>query len=113
MDLQAADEQFGDVEIKLGDVFVANIIKMVRHEIKGELKLLSSKIDPDKDWMIDTLVPNAYYDALNHFISRCLHSITHTRLHCVALKINFSLALPSVLPVAILREPLISLKRPK
>lgn len=71
MDLQAADEQFGDVEIKLGDVFVANIIKMVRHEIKGELKLLSSKIDPDKDWMIDTLVPNAYYDALNHFISKC------------------------------------------
>ena len=70
MDLQEADEQFGDIEIKLGDVFVANIIKMVRHEIKGELKLLSSKIDPDKDWMIDTLVPNAYYDALNHFISR-------------------------------------------
>ena len=72
MDLQAADDQFGDVEIKLGDVFVANIIKMVRHEIKGELKLLSSKIDPDKDWMIDTLVPNAYYDALNHFISTSL-----------------------------------------
>lgn len=69
MDLEKADEQFEDLEIKLGDVFVANIIKMVRHEIKSELRLLNEKIDPEKDWMIDTLIPNAYYDALNHFIS--------------------------------------------
>ena len=69
MDLKKADEQFEDLEIKIGDVFVANIINMVRHEIKSELKLLNEKIDAEKDWMIDTLVPNAYYDALNHFIS--------------------------------------------
>lgn len=72
MDLKTADEQFEDLEIKLSDVFVANIIKMVRHEIKSELKLLNETIDPDKDWMIDTLIPNAYYDALNHFISKLL-----------------------------------------
>lgn len=44
MDLEKADKQFEDLEIKVNDVFVANIIKMVRHEIKSELRLLNEKI---------------------------------------------------------------------
>jgi predicted metalloendopeptidase len=68
--LQTADEQLADLRIQVQDVFVSNIISMLRHEMLSELRRLNETPDMERDWLMEPLVPNAYYDSLNHFISK-------------------------------------------
>jgi predicted metalloendopeptidase len=75
--LRSADEALADLQIEVHAVFVANIVAMLRHEMTNELKRLSQIPDSERDWMMEPLVPNAYYDSLNHFIS--MHSIIRFR----------------------------------
>lgn len=68
-DPKTADSLFSGLEIESSDVFVSNIIKIARNEMRMELRKMNQTIDPDKDWLIQPLVSNAYFDAINDFIS--------------------------------------------
>lgn len=67
--LETADHLLADLKIEVEAVFVANIVAMLKHEMLGELRRLNETPDPERDWLMEPLVPNAYYDSLNHFIS--------------------------------------------
>lgn len=68
--LHSADQALADLQIEVHAVFVANIVAMLRHEMTNELKRLTQTPDSERDWLMEPLVPNAYYDSLNHFISK-------------------------------------------
>lgn len=68
--LETADQTLADLKIEVEAVFVANIVAMLKHEMLGELRRLNETPDAERDWLMEPLVPNAYYDSLNHFISK-------------------------------------------
>lgn len=68
--LQSADNALDELKIEVHAVFMANIVAMLRHEMSSELKRLNQTPDSERDWLMEPLVPNAYYDSLNHFISK-------------------------------------------
>lgn len=69
-DAAAADEHYSSLSIETSDVFVSNIIKIARNEMVMELRKLNETVDPDKEWLIQPLIANAYFDALNDYISK-------------------------------------------
>ncbi|KAI1280597.1 Membrane metallo-endopeptidase-like 1 [Halotydeus destructor] len=85
-DTRGADKYYGSLDIASNDVFVSNIIKIARNEMVIELRKLNETVDPDKEWLIQPLVANAFFDATNDYI---------------------------ILPPGILRYPLVSPGRPK
>ena len=85
-DPQEADKYYSSLRIEPADVFVSNIIKIARNEMVMELRKLNETVDPDKEWLIQPLIANAYFDAANDYI---------------------------ILPAGILRFPLVSNRRPK
>lgn len=69
-DSKTADASFSRLDIESSDVFVSNIIKIARNEMMMDLGKLNETIDPDRDWLIQPLVSNAYFDAINDYISK-------------------------------------------
>lgn len=64
-----ADKHYSALDIQASDVFVSNIIKIARNEMVMELRKLNESVDPDRDWLIQPLISNAYFDATNDYIS--------------------------------------------
>lgn len=108
-DPQTADASFSRLDIKSSDVFVANIIKIARNEMMMDLGKLNETIDPDRDWLIQPLVSNAYFDSINDYISKFKRSISISEMTIFIL--NFLRFV--VLPAGILRYPLVGSNRPK
>lgn len=68
-DIIEADKLYHDLIIETDDVFVSNIIKMANHQMLMEVKKLDEEMDTDKDWLIQPLISNAFFDPSNSFIS--------------------------------------------
>ncbi|RWS30738.1 Membrane metallo-endopeptidase-like 1 [Leptotrombidium deliense] len=80
-----SDEMYKLYTVYTDDVFVLNIIRMAEYEMRLELQKINQSLDHDKEWLFHPLISNAFADSTNKFI---------------------------ILPVGILRYPLLSFKRP-
>ena len=64
-----AEISYGTLNIEASDIFVSNIIKIAQNEMRMDLKKLNETLDADRDWLIQPLVSNAYFDPSNNYIS--------------------------------------------
>lgn len=67
--LKTIDALYSDLSIEPSDVFIANIIKIARHEVILEVAKLLSPVDHDREWLIQPLIVNAFYETVNNNIS--------------------------------------------
>lgn len=69
------DDLYSGLEVSTSTVFLNNVINITRHEVLLDLQKLNQKPEPEKDWLMQPLVSNAYFDALNDNISECSHHL--------------------------------------
>lgn len=62
-DTEAIEKMYETLNVDQEDVFLANVMRITRHEMTYDLMKLNETVDEDKEWLMQPLVSNAYYDA--------------------------------------------------
>ena len=65
----AVDDLYSELNVDSETFFLDNVINVTRHEVFLDLQKLNQSPEPDKDWLLQPLVSNAYFDAMNDDIS--------------------------------------------
>lgn len=68
-DLSIVDQTFESLEVDPDGLFLANVLSITNHEARSDLMKLNETVDPDKEWLMQPLVSNAYFDASSDSIS--------------------------------------------
>ena len=68
-DFKSIDQTFESLEVDQEEVFLANVMRITHHEVRMDLRKLNETVDPDKEWLMQPLVSNAYFDASTDNIS--------------------------------------------
>ena len=106
------DDLYSTLAVDSEQVLLNNVINITRHEVLLDLEKLNQKPDPSKDWLMQPLVSNAYFDAMNDHISKSCLSFS-CLLFCDKNINPDPLLFLTVLPVGILRHPLVNEERPE
>lgn len=69
-DAASIDDMFSSLEVNEDGVFLSNILNVTRHEVILDLQKVGEKPDPEKEWLMQPLVANAYFDSINDDISK-------------------------------------------
>jgi membrane metallo-endopeptidase-like protein 1 len=64
------DDTFQSLDVREKESFLLNVIRITQHEMHSDLAKLNETVDPDKEWLMQPLVSNAYFDASSDNISK-------------------------------------------
>jgi predicted metalloendopeptidase len=64
------DDLYAEMQVDTSRSFLNNVINITRHEVLLDLQKLNQRPEPEKDWLMQPLVSNAYFDAMNDNISK-------------------------------------------
>ena len=72
LNTSVVDDLYFGLNVDSATFFLDNVINVTRHEVFLDLQKLNQNPEPDKDWLLQPLVSNAYFDAMNDDISEFL-----------------------------------------
>lgn len=68
-DRKSMDQEYESLRVDPEQVFLANVMEITLHEVRMDLKKLNESVDPEKEWLMQPLVSNAYFDSSSDNIS--------------------------------------------
>lgn len=63
------DDLYSGLKIDEQDVFLKSVIDVTRYDVLLDLRKLNQRPEPEKDWLLQPLISNAYFDSMHDNIS--------------------------------------------